>query len=138
MNLEQLIALGALTERPTFVEREVKWNGHTFAAKFKTEMNAADYEFIYSVKRSDEDSYVARRISRLVLLAGDVPIPYDEAKKFKHSLLVCIAKVLTQVEEEAAAVAKDEKKPSSQKKNSGTSLSSPVSAEEPSPKPSEI
>lgn len=129
MNLEQLVAMGALTGRPNFVERSVHWSGNEFTAKFKTEMTAADYEFIYS-KKTDEDSYVARRVSRMVLMDGDVPIPYDEAKKFKHSLLVSIAVVLNEVEKEFSKQADDEKKQSSQKMNSGTSLSSPESAEE--------
>lgn len=98
-SLDDLLALGVLVasgehERPvTWVREDGK--SVTFKVLVKAEMTAADHEFIYlgMAAGSSEDagrSYLARRIHRLVRLAGGAVIPMDVADRMKPELLRAI------------------------------------------------
>lgn len=114
MNLDQLIAAGSISPIK-YVTKEVEWNGNKFDVKVKSESTPADFEFIYSAKES-EDSYMARRIHRYILLEDDKQIPYEAAKNLQESLLMVLASVINQVHEKKDA---PQKKISRRKKNSG-------------------
>lgn len=97
MKLEELIAAGSLAPI-TFVEKEVTWDGKTFTVKIKSEQTPADFEYIYLPKSAD-DSFVARRVHRYVLLEDDKQIPYEKACLMKADLLHALAVVINEVHE---------------------------------------
>ena len=122
MNLEDLIKSGALISSSANepVLKTVKWDGKEFDVKIKRDMSAADFEYVIK-EIGDEDSRMARRVHRLVYLAGGERIPYQTALQFKTSLLVALIGAINEVHQPVDLEAAAPKKTLRQKKSSGTS-----------------
>ena len=95
MDLEKLIQVGAFSQ--DYVEKSVEWGNNEFTVKIKKEMSPSDFEFIYLLSRGDDDSTMARRVSRSVLIDGQ-RISYDVAKKLKHKLLLAMCEAINSVQ----------------------------------------
>lgn len=133
--LDQLLSAGALIENDTAI-RPVLWTTEAgdvieFDVIVKTEMSAADYEFIYLGfgDTSNDPSYLARRVHRMARFGGGEVIPLEQAVQFKPDLLRAICEAI-------GAVEKPIPKPSSRQTSSGSNSSPPASAAKPSVKPS--
>lgn len=112
MKLSELLQVGSRSIEHT--EREVSWEGRTFSVYVKSEMSAADFEFIYRSKDEDEDSYMARRVARSIVMEGGEAVPYEDAQKFKTSLLIALCGAIDAVQtplKKETEKEPDEKKP---------------------------
>lgn len=119
MNLQELIKVGAAAPI-SYVKRPVKWEGHEFDVEVKSEMTAADFEFVYR-SAVDEDSYMARRVHRFIRLKDGEQVPYADAKCFKTSLLISLCAEVNAVHGTEPEAGKQVKKPLRRTKKSGTS-----------------
>ncbi len=104
MRLKDLIDKGAFIDTGV-MSRKVTWEGNAFDVLVKSEMSAADYEFIYlglgdRAKVDEHDkSLMARRVHRLVRIgpAGEDAISYEDAARMKHSLLMALCVQINEV-----------------------------------------
>ena len=93
-----------------------------FSVKAKPSPSAADWEFINLNRQAEQSSIMARRVHRLVRFddcdGGVLPLP--QCEKLKPELLLAICTALTKAHEGYEKETEAAKKPSRQKKNSGT------------------
>lgn len=93
-----------------------------FVAKAKSAPSAADWEFINFNRQAEQSSIMARRVHRLVRFDdcenGILPLP--QCEKLKPELLLAICTSLIKAHEGYEKEAEAAKKPSGQKKSSGT------------------
>src|SRR5688572_29474912 len=97
MDLKDLLELGQWSG--DIVLKSIRWNGHDIDVRIKKDLSPADFEFIYTDKKSSDDSYMARRVSRSVLIGDDL-ISYDDASKIKPSLLAVMCAAINEVQKE--------------------------------------
>lgn len=103
-SLNELVASGAFVNEDVRKEKGIwtKEDGSIveFEIFVKAEMSAADYEFIYLGvgDKTQEPTYMARRVHRLARMANGDQIPMETASKFKPDLLRAICDVLNKAE----------------------------------------
>lgn len=96
MDIKGLLEIGKWSGE--FVEKTIHWNGNTFEINVKKDLSPADFEFIYASEKKEDDSHMARRVSRCVIIGGE-PIGYDIAKSLKSSLLAAMCTAINEVQD---------------------------------------
>lgn len=107
MDIKGLLEIGKWSG--DIVEKTVTWNGNTFEVKIKKDLSPADFEFIYAHSNTGDDSHMARRVSRSVII-GEEPVGYDIAKMFKPSLLAAVCTAINEAQSNEAGKVLDESK----------------------------
>lgn len=95
MDLKTLIEIG--TWSGELVDKSITWKGNVIDLKIRQELSPADFEFIYAHQKVGDDSHMARRVSRSIMIDNE-PIGYEVAKSLKPSLLSAMCDAINQVQ----------------------------------------